>query len=223
MATETWEARLRGFFGSRRVTIEVPAREPEDLLEAALELAQTQLLGQLADETSLDGRIMGILAFIGALLAADIAAKSILGIWWWTPLVGIGIATIPCARSIFTPDTLLGPRSYQFYADYGGHPSGVARKQLLTDLDTASLANLARVKTKRRCLRAALVIVSVGLIGASLMITLDTPTTITVMLGRGKTEDVRSQPRPIPLAPVAMPGPSQVPQLTPSGLTVVKK
>jgi hypothetical protein len=67
-----------------------------DLLDASLALAQTQLVGQLADETSLDARSMGTLGFNGALLAADIAAKSLLGTFWWTPLVVIGLATACC-------------------------------------------------------------------------------------------------------------------------------
>jgi hypothetical protein len=181
-----WATRVRGLFGPTTIVVNGPAREPEDLLEAALELAQTQLLAQISDETSIDGRTMGVLAFLGALLAADVAAKDILGTWWWTPLVGIGLATLPCVWSILTGDTDLGPRSFEFYANYGAHPSGLARKQLLTDLDEAFLANAGRVKTKRRCLRWALAIISVGLITASLMITLDTPTTITNHGQKGK-------------------------------------
>ena len=76
---------IRGPFAGRR---------PSGPLEATLELAQTQLLAQIADETSLDGRTVGILAFLGALLAVDVAAK----------------------------DTDLGPLSVTFYATYGGHP-----------------------------------------------------------------------------------------------------
>lgn len=38
-----------------------PQREDHDLLDASLAVAQTQMLGQLADETALDGRTMGIL------------------------------------------------------------------------------------------------------------------------------------------------------------------
>lgn len=37
------------------------------LLDAALSLARTQLVGQLVDETSVDGRMMGTLGFSGAL------------------------------------------------------------------------------------------------------------------------------------------------------------
>jgi hypothetical protein len=57
-------------------------REPSSsssLLDATLSLARTQLVAQLTDETSVDGRIMGTLGFSGALLAADLAAKGALG------------------------------------------------------------------------------------------------------------------------------------------------
>ncbi|MFZ0973124.1 MAG: hypothetical protein WAN22_12925 [Solirubrobacteraceae bacterium] len=158
-----------------------------DLLEATRELAQTQLLAQIADETSLDGRTVGILAFLGALLAVDVAAKDILGTWWWTPLVGVGLATLPCLRSILSKDTDLGPLSVTFYATYGGHPSTAAREQLLADLADAFENNAARVKTKRSSLRWALAIIAAGLIGASLMITLNRPTTITSHGQHGKS------------------------------------
>lgn len=49
-------------------------REVEDgdlsaILDATLAFSQTQLLAQIADETSLDGRTMGVLGFNGALVA----------------------------------------------------------------------------------------------------------------------------------------------------------
>jgi hypothetical protein len=105
----------------------VPVRvveEPErlDLLDASLTLAQTQIVGQLADETSLDGRTMGTLGFNGALLAADIAAKDLLGRYWWTPLIGITVATLLCLRPAlglrgdFKQNTDLGPGAVAFYA-----------------------------------------------------------------------------------------------------------
>lgn len=60
------------------------------LLDAALSLARTQPVGQLADETSVDGRMMGTLGFSGALLAACLAARSLLGAFWWMPLLVLG-------------------------------------------------------------------------------------------------------------------------------------
>jgi hypothetical protein len=79
-----------------------------------LELAQTQLLAQIADETSLDGRTVGVLAFLGALLATDIAAKDVLGKWWWTALIGIAVGILPCVQSVLAKDTDLGPPSLTF-------------------------------------------------------------------------------------------------------------
>jgi hypothetical protein len=116
--------------------------EPRDgdlsaILDATLSLAQTQLLAQIADETSLDGRMMGLLGFNGALLAADVAAKGVLGTWWWAPLPFVAITTALCSRSIFGKDTYLGPEALTFYTSYGGQSSGLARKTLLADLDVA--------------------------------------------------------------------------------------
>lgn len=156
----------------------VSSREPEDLLEASLELAQTQLLGQLAEETSIDGETMGVLAFTGGLLAVDIASKSLLGTWWWTPLVGIGLATLACIQSIFGDPPDLGPSSLQFYVAYGGGESVAARAQLLADLDTAFQANATRARDKRTRLRRAVVIIVTGLILAALMISLGSPITL---------------------------------------------
>lgn len=65
-------------------------------LDATLAVAQTQILAQVTDEASLDGRNMGLLAFNGALLGGTLAAKTLLGTYWWTPLVAVGLATVPC-------------------------------------------------------------------------------------------------------------------------------
>lgn len=161
-------------------------RGPEgpDLLEASLSLAQTQLLGQLADETSLDGRMMGTLAFNGALLAAVIAARGVLGAYWWTPLIAVGLATAICLVPTlgigpgFARDTDLGPGADTFYLTYGGQPSTAARKQLLADLGEAFANNAHRLHAKQRALRVALVILAVGLIAAAVVIELNRPAKI---------------------------------------------
>lgn len=163
-------------FGPSVRTVSAVNREPEDLLEASLEVVQTQILAQLTEETSIDGQTMGWLAFLGALLAVDIAAKGFLSEWWWTPLVGVGAATVPCLWSLFSGAPQLGPRIVLFYERYGGHDAKAARTQLLADMYASFRRNGARVKWKRRRLRIAVLITIVGLSGAALMITLDTPT-----------------------------------------------
>ena len=121
---------------------------------------------------------MGVLAFLGGLLAAVIAAKDILGTFWWTPLVGVALATLPCLRSTFDRDSDLGPGSLDFYARSGGHTSKLTREQLLAELDSAFGINAKRVHAKRSRLRSAVAIISVGLVIPPLMIGLDRPTTI---------------------------------------------
>lgn len=53
------------------------------VLEASIFVAQTQLLAQIADDASLDGRATGLVGFNAALAAATIAAKEVLGGFGW--------------------------------------------------------------------------------------------------------------------------------------------
>jgi hypothetical protein len=160
------------------------------LLDASLDLAQTQLVGQLADETSLDGRTMGTLGFAGALLAADIAARDILGPRWWTPLVAVGLAAICCLRPVLglgkqvAPNTDLGPSAVKFYSTYGGQPSRPAREQLLADLGAAFETNAVRLRAKQSALRVALVILVLGLIASAVVIEVDRPRTMQTSHGK---------------------------------------
>ena len=150
----------------------------DDLLSATLEVSQTQLLAQIADETSLDSRTMGILAFNGALLAAAVAARNLLGTWWWTPLLALSLPTLMCLRSALAKETDLGPLAITFYANYGGQPARAAREQLLADLGGAFEENARRVKSKTRRLRWTLGMLVAGLVVAALMISLDRPGTM---------------------------------------------
>ncbi len=167
------------------------------VLDATLALSETQLLAQIADETSSDGRTMGLLAFNGALLAADIAARGLLGGWWWAPLPFLAIATALCLWSTFARNTDLGPRALSFYAAYSGLPAAAVRLQLLADLDSAFAENAARVRRKGTLLRWALGILTLGLVLAALLIALDRPTKVTAdaTFSTGPAATVRS-PRP---------------------------
>ena len=173
----------------RLMPMRIPQREDRDLngqllLDATLSLAQTQLIGQLADETSLDGRTMEHSGSNGALLASDIAAREILGAFWWLPLIVVGMATLFCLRPAlgigpgFEHDTDLGPGADMFYAAYGAQSSASSREQLLRDLGTAFANNARRLAAKQRALRSALVILAIGMTTSSLAIALDRPSTI---------------------------------------------
>jgi hypothetical protein len=61
-----------------------------------LAFSQTQILAQVTDEASLDSRTIGLLAFNGALLGGTLAAKALLGYYWWAPLIVVALASGPC-------------------------------------------------------------------------------------------------------------------------------
>ena len=142
------------------------------MLDATLRLSETQLLAQISDETSLDGRTVGLLAFNGALLAADVAAKDVLGPSWWAVLPFLAGSAALCLRSAFAKNTDLGPSALRFYASYGGNPATEARKQLLADLDESFGKNATRVAAKSRDLRYALGILTAGIVIAAPLIAL---------------------------------------------------
>ncbi len=152
--------------------------DQDEILASALVHAETQLLAQIADETSLDGRLMGVLGFNGALIAADIAAQPLLHFWWWTPLPFLAVASFRCFRSIFSKETLLGPSALAFYADYGGQTARLAREQLLADLDDNRKKNAERSADKAKVLKSALLILFVGLFIAGALIVFATPTKV---------------------------------------------
>ncbi len=156
----------------------------DDLLDASLSLAHTQLVGQLADETSLDARTMGTLGFAGALLAVDLAAKDLLGAAWWALLIAIGTAAVCCLRPALAlgfdgvHDTDLGPDPVVFHAAFASRPPRVACEQLLTDLASAYARNVRRHHAKQRALRSALVARMLGVLASAAVFSTDHHSTI---------------------------------------------
>lgn len=143
------------------------------LLDAALHLSQTQLLLQIADEASLDGRTMGLLAFNGALVAADIAAKGLLHRDWWTILPAVAFSTLLCLRSALAKTSDVGVEAYGFFTQFGAGPSLDTREALLADLDIAFKANAKRVRIKTWSLRIALTSLAIGFAVAAFLISGD--------------------------------------------------
>lgn len=139
------------------------------LLDAVLSLAQTQLVGQLADEASVDGRTMGTLGFSGALLAVGLAARSLLGAFWWMPLLVSGAAALCCLGPTLGlgvgigRGTDLGPTAGTFYRTFRTEPLSPTRELLLSDLDIAISNNAYRLQAKERALRVAVAILVIGL------------------------------------------------------------
>jgi hypothetical protein len=143
------------------------------LLDAALHLSQAQLQLQIADEASLDGRTMGLLAFNGALVAADIAAKSLLHDDWWTILPAVAVSALLCLRSALARTSDVGIEAYEFFTQFGAGPSLDTREALLADLNIAFKANAKRVRIKTWSLRVALASLAIGFAVAAFLISGD--------------------------------------------------
>lgn len=171
------------------------AVDESQILDATLALSQTQILAQVTDEASLDGRNMGLLAFNGALLGGTLAAKDLLGHYWWTPLIAVGLSSAPCLWSAFKKTSAYGPRALKFFEEFGGQRSRAARLQLLADLGDAFEFNAARIRLKEVRLQAALAILAVGLMVAALLIAVVRPTTIRPCSSGQVRVLVRSHPR----------------------------
>lgn len=157
---------------------ESSTNDESQILDATLALSQTQILAQVTDEASLDGRNMGLLAFNGALLGGTLAAKDLLGHYWWTPLIAVGLSSAPCLWSAFKKTSAYGPRALKFFEQFGGQRSRAARSQLLADLGYAFEFNAARIRLKEVRLQAAVAVLAVGLLIAALLIAVVRPTTI---------------------------------------------
>lgn len=161
--------------------------DPEQggLLDAMLAFSETQILAQVADEASIDGRTIGVLAFAGALLGGTLAAQGVLGPAWWTPLVPVGVASALCLWSVRKKEfPAVGPYALTFYETFGGAGALTARAQLLSDLDRTFKLNSVRVRNKQKRLRWSLNTLVVGLAIAGLLIAVDRPTTITSLCPR---------------------------------------
>jgi hypothetical protein len=165
------------FWRKAKKSKEGPA-EQWQVLDAMLALSQTQILAQVADEASIDSRTIGLLAFNGALLGGTLAAKTLLGYYWWTPLIVVALATCPCLWSAFKKTSAFGPTALEFYEEFGGQGPLKARIQLLSDLDDTFDFNAGRVRWKTWRLRASLATLVVGLGIAAPLIAVVRPTTI---------------------------------------------
>ena len=91
-----------------------------------------------------------MLGFNGALIAGDIAAKSLLGRSWWAPLIGLAISSLIVVLSAaFSAQKLsLGPPPLDFYSAYGAEGD----LQLLSDLNQAIGENNRTLVRKDRSL-----------------------------------------------------------------------
>jgi hypothetical protein len=154
---------------------------------------------------------MGLLAFNGALVAADIAAKTLLHDEWWTILPAVGFSTLLCLRSALARTSDVGIEAYEFFRQFGAGPSLDTREALLADLDIAFKANAKRVRLKTWSLRIALASLAIGVAVAAFLISGGLSSYHVDMSG---TTNPRPQIKP---APVPAPQPTGLPHIGPAG------
>jgi len=163
------------------------------VLNEALQLVRMQLLAQIADDGSLDVRATGIVGFNGALVAATIGAKNLLGTYWYVPLVPVGISIFILIISLFgeldrrisklekrdrRASFDLGIEAAPYYEAFGDQKAHEGRERLLGDLAQAFQANARRLNAKRLRLQWAIAVLIVGLLAASILISRNLPTTM---------------------------------------------
>jgi hypothetical protein len=148
------------------------------ILDVTVSMSQMQILAQVADEASIDGRTVGLLAFNGAVAGGTLAAKNLLGHYWFTPLPVALAATVPCLWSLLKKTSAFGPRALLFYEEFGHLGPLGSRTQMLADLDDTFKFNETRVRWKTLRLRLALGVLVFGLIVAGVLIAVVRPTTI---------------------------------------------
>lgn len=156
------------------------------IVDAALGLAEAQLLAQVADDASVDGRATGLVGFNGALLAAAIAARELLGPYWLAPVVVVGVVTLMLLLGVLyekrgdflsKPYRLaLGVDPGLFYETFADRSSVDARERLLGDLADAFEGNATQITRKRRWLQSATLSLVAGLAVAALLIVQNEPT-----------------------------------------------
>ena len=113
---------------------------------------------------------MGLVAFNGTLLAADIAAREVVGAQWWMPLLAVMVSMVICLMLGYGMRGDLGPKAAMFYERYGGQFAIPGREILLADLDQAFDENAKRIRAKYVGVRLAEVVLVIGLMIAALLI-----------------------------------------------------
>jgi hypothetical protein len=158
------------------------------LVDAALALVETQLLAQATEDASLDGRTTGLLGFNGALVAATIAAKELIGVFWFVPLVVLAGVTLGFLWILYGGKKLrhlltdlrhlpnrgdIGIPAGKFYEENAMGSSLEGRERLLYDLSSAFEENAIRIRRRQRALQRATIALVLGLVVAGILIAID--------------------------------------------------
>jgi len=126
-------------------------------LRAAVYASHEELSAQVAADSALDSKLMGLLAFFAAAGGLSLTLHHGLHDGRALLLAGAGLGALAClvgsiGRS--RPDT--GPPPQRFYDDYGSSAETDYLTQLLADLAATAERNLEELKRRHRALTFAI-------------------------------------------------------------------
>lgn len=131
----------------------------------------------MAAGSSLDTKLIGLLAFYAALIAPVLPVLTgISGLsdglraGLWVMLAFLVVSIVLCVAGLFGPDDILaGPVPREFYDRYGGHERREFLEQLASDLDEAVRANRKALGERGRAVTGSMVLFGAGLLVAGVI------------------------------------------------------
>jgi hypothetical protein len=141
------------------------------MLEALVDLAQTQIGALIARGGNLDVQALGLVGLDAALSASVVAAQSSLGHAWWVPLPGLFASAIAGGSVMAVSRFDLGPSPGEFYVRHRAKHDLAALAQLLSDLDAAREHNARPLTMKTKRLQIALGLLIGTIVYAAAIIT----------------------------------------------------
>jgi len=109
---------------------------------------------------------MGILALNSALLAAAIAAKDLLGHFWWLALIGLLLSSGPCVVALGRTVEQFGPEIEELFGEAVARSEDEMDQLIAGSISTSLFVNDSLIGAKRRLLNSGLVFLGVTLAAA---------------------------------------------------------
>jgi hypothetical protein len=132
--------------------------DPIPILSALIELAEVQLGEAWAEIRDQNTYALALAGLGVAAIGIVVAAQNPLGKSWWTPIPGLGFASLLALVETRRARSDLGPEPASFFAAFGETETQLALAQLLADL----IATQRQVPVTLRAQRVALLRVAVA-------------------------------------------------------------
>jgi hypothetical protein len=126
----------------------VPEADKAEARRIMVDLALSQVEGQIASSDSWDSKAIGILTIDGVLIAVVASTAADWGPIWWLPIVGGVISTAAAVWTIW-PRTFVRPDIQDLNAKHGGEPLVKFSHQVIAELLARKADNAKPLKSKR--------------------------------------------------------------------------